>query len=553
MNGQDVKTESVRRLQDKFNKTPDELIKPSAELKHPRESTLVAPVPPPAQGENRASNTAIPIPPHASANVETAKDPESVPTSPKGEVAPSGAGDNSDLVLRLFGVLVRDRPLLRPNDLDLARLYAGEIGGKMPDSPARKQAVAVQPLLKGLGSYDVPTDFKAPKVPDQTKTHFGFLHHGRLNESALITLKPNSRPTLHPFKSTGDILEWSPTLEVTGMSGSSFSFVANLSGDSLLVGLLSSGKLISLSLYSAEKMYDSKRQKWKDKQDPTAVTLPIISGEPKISISRDGKLYAFVENGAGKGPSPPIVKIRPTEGTVGSDSYDPDFRKCTDLFEERWKVSDLSFDSTGHVLVVGFQDQSTLLAFDFTRVRDKPYQIHLDKPVRAWAHSFDGKKLAVVSKSQILIEDLETWVHTGKSNPSYPPMPGSTSAELTCVAFSPKGTILATGDDAGVVGIRLSATGSFGQEVLRLDNEGAIHELGFSPDGRVLAVLNNVPDGKKPRDLSLIQINNEVPFKQGSIRLWVTKGWEENVKDSTDTASGAVPVTPPAKTKREER
>ena len=169
------------------------------------------------------------------------------------------------------------------------------------------------------------------------------------------------------------------------------------------------------------------------------------------------------------------------------------------------------------------------------------------------AHSFDGKKLAVVSKSLILIEDLETWVLTGKSNPSYPPLPGSTSAELTCVAFSPKGTILATGDTAGVVGIRLSATRSFGQEVLRLANEGAIHELGFSPDGRVLAVLNNVREGKKPRSLSLIEINDEVPFRQGSIRLWVTKDWEENVKDSTDTASAAVPVTPPAKTRREER
>ena len=131
-------------------------------------------------------------------------------------------------------------------------------------------------------------------------------------------------------------------------------------------------------------MYDSKRQKWKDQPDPTAVTLPFISGEPIISISRDGKLYALAENGAGSGASLPIVKIRRTDGTVGSDSYDADFRKCTDLFKEEWKVSGLSFDSTGHVLVVGFQDQSTLLAFDLTRRRDTPYPIHLGEPVRAW-------------------------------------------------------------------------------------------------------------------------------------------------------------------------
>ena len=142
------------------------------------------------------------------------------------------------------------------------------------------------------------------------------------NESALITLKPNSRPTLHPFKLTGGNLDWSPTLEVKGMSGSSFLcfFVTNLPGDSLLVGLLSSGKLRSLNLYSAERMYDSKRQKWKDQPDPTAVTLPFISGEPIISISRDGKLYALAEKGAGSGASLPIVKIRRTDGTVGSDS-----------------------------------------------------------------------------------------------------------------------------------------------------------------------------------------------------------------------------------------
>ena len=109
VDGQDVKTESVRQLQDKLNKTQDELVKARAELKKLRESALVAPVPPPAQGENRASNTAI-------------KDPESVPTSPKSEVPPSGADDNSDLVLRLFGALVRDRPLRRLNDLELARL-----------------------------------------------------------------------------------------------------------------------------------------------------------------------------------------------------------------------------------------------------------------------------------------------------------------------------------------------------------------------------------------------------------------------------------------------
>ena len=111
-----------------------------------------------------------------------------------------------------------------------------------------------------------------------------------------------------------------------------------------------------------------------------------------------------------------------------------------------------------------------------------------------------------MSKSAILIEDIETWLLTGKEQLNRSSLSlARLQRSCSCVAFSPKGTILATGDTAGVVGIRLSATGSFGQEVLRLANEGAIQKLGFSPDGRVLAVLNNVREGKKPRDLSLIR------------------------------------------------
>ena len=95
---------------------------------------------------------------------------------------------------------MRDRPLRRLNDLKLALRYANEIGLKMPDSPAGKWAIAVQPLLKELRSSDVPIDFKDPNVPDNRKTDFGFLHHGKLNKSALITLKPNSCVTFNPFQ-----------------------------------------------------------------------------------------------------------------------------------------------------------------------------------------------------------------------------------------------------------------------------------------------------------------------------------------------------------------
>jgi WD40 repeat protein len=89
---------------------------------------------------------------------------------------------------------------------------------------------------------------------------------------------------------------------------------------------------------------------------------------------------------------------------------------------------------------------------------------------------------------------------------------------LNCVAFSPKGTILATGDNNGAVVIRMLAS-SRGSEVLWLEHVGPILKLGFSPDGRVLAAL------AKPA-------KEESEARRGVIRLWVTTNWEKDVEAS---------------------
>ena len=96
------------------------------------------------------------------------------------------------------------------------------------------------------------------------------------------------------------------------------------------------------------------------------------------------------------------------------------------------------------------------------------------------------------------------------------------------MAFSPKGTILATGDDDGVVTIRLSDGGG---QVLRLAHEGPILKLGFSPNGRVLAALG------KPR-------GDKGEAHQGIIRLWVTKNWDQIVKDPIGTPPAAARDAP---------
>ena len=108
------------------------------------------------------------------------------------------------------------------------------------------------------------------------------------------------------------------------------------------------------------------------------------------------------------------------------------------------------------------------------------------------------------------------------------PETGPVTVPRRCVALSPMGTIVATGDDDGVVTIRLS---DGGEQVLRLAHEGPILKLGFSPNGRVLAALGK-PQGDK----------REAP--QGIIRLWVTKNWDQNVKDPIGTSPAAAEMRP---------
>ena len=101
----------------------------------------------------------------------------------------------------------------------------------------------------------------------------------------------------------------------------------------------------------------------------------------------------------------------------------------------------------------------------------------------------------------------------------------SRPVRLTSVAFSPKGTILATGDEDGVIAIRPLDGPIAGREVLRLAHVGPIQKIAFSPDGLVLAALASRSEGK---DDTVKEITTEEKSKvrPGVIRLWVTQGWE---------------------------
>ena len=190
------------------------------------------------------------------------------------------------------------------------------------------------------------------------------------------------------------------------------------------------------------------------------------------------------------------------------------------------KVKEISFDSTGQILIVGFESESFLLAFPLTTEPPKPKRYNYPKAVLGWSHSTNNR-FAVLTEMQVFVEDL---AEIGDNAKFGPPLleTGIAEGNRRCVAFSPMGTIVATGDDDGVVTIRLSDGGG---QVLRLAHEGPILKLGFSPDRRVLAALGK-PRGDKGK------------APQGIIRLWVTKNWDQNVKDPIGTSPAAAEMRP---------
>src|SRR5208337_814463 len=176
----------------------------------------------------------------------------------------------------------------------------------------------------------------------------------------------------------------------------------------------------------------------------------------------------------------PSVTVRRVDGKAIS----PNYPEILPNFEGRRKdvegseVKGMSFDITGHILIVGFENKPFLLAFPLTAERPEPKWYHYPASVLEWSHSVDNR-LAVVTEMQVFIENL---TEISDKTAIWRPLPKT--ASVLSVALSPKGTILATGDAEGVVTIRLSYGG---EQVLQLAHEGSILKLGFSPNGRVLA------------------------------------------------------------------
>ena len=155
-----------------------------------------------------------------------------------------------------------------------------------------------------------------------------------------------------------------------------------------------------------------------------------------------------------------------------------------------WQLLTLAVSSDGRYLVSGAAD-TRVKVWSLPAFTEKAVLVGHVNPVWAVAASRDGR----YAGSATIDNSVRLWrTSDGSAMAS-----DNQGARVWSVAFSPDGTLLATGGDSGVVVYRVSET------MERLATaEGRASDVQFSPDGQLLAA----------------SLQDNVPTTPGTIRIW---------------------------------
>ncbi len=298
-------------------------------------------------------------------------------------------------------------------------------------------------LLEKLSTFDVPIDVGSAKpVPDLQKTDFAIFKSEQDGPSTIATIKGKNLTCY--FLDPAKLPRWLNQVRVPQCNV----LVSASSGEILLLGSSPSGAIDSLRLVRSAKFYDeniSKKQTEVGHFDGAAVSVSDRYRAPKLAVSDSGKWFAVAEPAPiGNYWGPKVEVIRATARRTNSRTRSISHRPVR-IYRTPGK-SRISHSPTTRTLIVGFDNKPFLIAFGLIPDPQRAKVISYGRAVRGWAHSSDGR-LAVVTDIQVFVDDLIVLREDRQA--LHTVIPNGVKGVLSCVAFSPKATIVATGDEAG--------------------------------------------------------------------------------------------------------
>jgi WD40 repeat protein len=495
----------------------------------------------------------------AQAAAEVAKKQMAVVTPPTPTPGTARAtAPNAESIKKQLDELIVDKPLNREDIPEAQRLLAELARLRTPANVSDSDEL-VKMMLPKLMVRDVPRDISATQSDKQNeyaeRTDFAFIKGDKNDRLAIATLnlKPEATHSLTVyFLNLAADRIWenqlgSPkALRAVCMSSS-------LGGEYVLLGIAANAINPDYRLIKCDQFFIDNVNKARSKppgwREATLSLNPQIGMKP--AFSENGRWCAVAEAETGRSPRLPSVKI--CSATRGSSwELSLDFEPYRKQLEPDWQIASVSFDRDAKSLVVGFAAKPFLIVCalpdlppppsdpkDQSKLPSTPQTLATNlmkltgTPV-GWAHCSDGKHIAIISNGQIFIDDLAAWREKAQT-PKV--LFDQDTKNATCVAFGPKGAVLATGDSGGVIAVRSismpsGASGEsegkvvIGNVVMRLKHVGPIQKLAFSPDGRVLAALAPPVESVKAITLPSSSYFNGNGDRPGMIRLWVTENWE---------------------------